>query len=271
MKRARGIDISKYQIAFEDPGNLDFIIVKATEGWDVDPCYQDYLPNIRSIPIRGAYHYFRTETNAIAQAENFLLQSLKGDFHFLAVDYEAHNNTLDHQGALDLLKCLQYLEANQDLPVFLYTSPYIYRDNVRIWREEFDHYPLWLARWKYSDSEVADPTTNLAGDDLERSWSIWQHTSTGEGKLFGVRSVSVDLNVFNGTRQEMIDLLGDDEMKQWYESKTIWVGIMEIGIALGGLVATFLDAGDYTYPALVLLFVGILKVLLRFVTEQPIE
>jgi hypothetical protein len=58
--------------------------------------------------------------------------------------------------------------------------------------------------------------------------------------------------------------------KAWYESKTIWVGILEIVIGALGLVATFLQAGDYTPAAFVLLAVGVLTIVLRFLTSQPI-
>ena len=58
--------------------------------------------------------------------------------------------------------------------------------------------------------------------------------------------------------------------KAWYASKTIWVGILEIVIGALGLAATFLQAGDYTPAAFALLAVGVLTVVLRFLTSQPI-
>ena len=58
--------------------------------------------------------------------------------------------------------------------------------------------------------------------------------------------------------------------KPWYQSKTIWVGIIQVLCAIGLLVADFLQVGDFTAPAFVLLAVGILTIVLRFLTEQPI-
>ena len=58
--------------------------------------------------------------------------------------------------------------------------------------------------------------------------------------------------------------------KAWYASKTVWAGIIEVLIGALGLVATFLAAGNYTPEAIVLLVVGVLTIVLRLITSQPI-
>ena len=60
-------------------------------------------------------------------------------------------------------------------------------------------------------------------------------------------------------------------MKNWFESRTLWIGVAEVLIGCGGLLATFLEAGDYTAPAIVLLVVGFMKIGLRLITVQPID
>ena len=261
--RAKGIDISKWQVYFNYKGNIDFVIVKASEGLHWDPKHEHYQSHIASVPIRGAYHYFRTTVDPIMQAETFLDAILNCDYHFLAVDYEATGNTLDRQGADNLLRCLEHLSVRQDRPVLIYTSPYIYRDNLRVWDEMFDTFPVWIAKWH----------TVGPGVIIGREWDLWQWTSSADGEQAGVGSEFVDRNVYNGTIEQMKRWLGieEDKMKAWYESKTIWVGIIEIGIAILGLAATFLEAGDYTAPAITLLVVGILKIALRSVSETAIE
>jgi hypothetical protein len=52
-------------------------------------------------------------------------------------------------------------------------------------------------------------------------------------------------------------------------SKTMVVSILEIAIAILGLVATFLKAGDFTVASIVLLIAGILGIILRQLTELP--
>jgi hypothetical protein len=59
-------------------------------------------------------------------------------------------------------------------------------------------------------------------------------------------------------------------MKKWYESRTIWIGIIQVLCAVGLLVADFLQVGNFTAPAFVLLLVGVLTIVMRFLTEQPI-
>ena len=207
--RAKGIDISKYQQQFTFKNNIDFIVAKATEGWASDPWFGPNMPEIQKVPRRGAYHYYRTATDPVIQAENFLAVTKDRGLHFLAVDYEGKNNTLDKAGADNLLLCLAYLRDNQELPVILYTSQYIYRDNLRVWSAEFDTFPLWIARYGYGDPEISDPTGE--GKIVERDWDLWQFSNQADGAEYGVQSTFVDINVFNGTGADMDEWLGIGE------------------------------------------------------------
>lgn len=60
------------------------------------------------------------------------------------------------------------------------------------------------------------------------------------------------------------------EGKLWYQSRTMWVGVVEFLIGALGIVATFLHLGIYTPESIVLLVVGFLTILLRKLTEVPI-
>ena len=274
--RAKGIDISHWQGSFTDPGNLDFIIVKASDGILMHPWYTDHWDEIAKVPIRGAYHYFRTERPPTEQALTLLNAISSHKWHFIAVDYETRGNTLDRQGALNLLAMLKYLRNIQDLPVLLYTGAYLYRDNLRVWSEEFDEFLLWLARWRYSDKEVADPTGSLSGDDLDRSWTFWQWTNLGKGDQAGVESETVDRNVYNGTYEDLCVWLipveeEETDMKKWYQSKTLWFSIVFIITAVAGLFGY----GDWTPDTQLVEYVqlgmGVLMALLRVFTNQGVE
>ena len=59
-------------------------------------------------------------------------------------------------------------------------------------------------------------------------------------------------------------------MKRWYSSKTVWVGILQIAIAILGSVATFIEAGNYTESACILFVSGVLMILLRYMTDTGI-
>ncbi len=61
-----------------------------------------------------------------------------------------------------------------------------------------------------------------------------------------------------------------NKSKRWFESKTMWIGILEITVGALGLLGAFLEIGNFTPAALTLLIAGILTVILRKVTELPI-
>jgi hypothetical protein len=59
-------------------------------------------------------------------------------------------------------------------------------------------------------------------------------------------------------------------MKPWYQSKTIWAGIVEILIGVLGLLANFLAVSQFTPASITLLFVGVLTIVLRKLTDTAI-
>ncbi len=63
---------------------------------------------------------------------------------------------------------------------------------------------------------------------------------------------------------------GEYPVKEWYKSRTVWAGILEILIGVLGLVATFVGYGVYTPEAIILLVIGALTIVLRKITIMPI-
>jgi hypothetical protein len=53
------------------------------------------------------------------------------------------------------------------------------------------------------------------------------------------------------------------ETKPWYWSSFVWLGVVETVIGALELVATYLENGDFTPTALVLLVAGIFTVIRR--------
>jgi hypothetical protein len=60
-------------------------------------------------------------------------------------------------------------------------------------------------------------------------------------------------------------------VKKFYLSWTFWAGILEILVAVLGAVATWMKQGDFTTPSIILLVTGILTIILRFKTTEPIQ
>ena len=120
MTRAKGIDISKWQVSFQDQGNIDFIIIKCSEGLAKDPLFDQFCQDVQGIERRAAYHYFRTGVDPIEQAEFFHRAQGNQGFKWLAVDYEKTHNTLDAGAERDLQLFWVTLEGLTEKPLVLY-------------------------------------------------------------------------------------------------------------------------------------------------------
>jgi len=203
MIRAVGIDISKWQGAFDDQGNIDFIIQKVSEGLAYDSRYWDMLPDVQEIDRRGGYHYFRTAVSPYDQANFFNAGQGGQGFKFLVMDWEGRNNVMDEKGmdALWIFYC--ELRPLTTKPIWLYCTEYAFRDLL-------DHNPGWIevpfmvARYPGGD---VDPQTDepLFLDMEDVTWIAWQWEADGNGKgeEYGVSSEDIDMDVFNGTVEEL--------------------------------------------------------------------
>ena len=198
--RAKGIDLSHWQKTFEPKGNIDFIIQKVSEGLAKDALYNVLLPSVKTLERRGGYHYFRTEVDPIAQAEFFFNTQGGQGFKFLVVDYEGTGNVLDATGEANLAEFVEELTIYTNKPILLYTSPYTLRDSILAYNEWWTDAPLWIAHYKDGEPET-----------WGNPWKFWQYTSEGDGTEYGVGSTHVDLNVFNGTVEELDAWLGLEE------------------------------------------------------------
>lgn len=59
--------------------------------------------------------------------------------------------------------------------------------------------------------------------------------------------------------------------KQWWKSKTVWLGILTVLIGILEVLYAWLIAGDFSTSGVVLFISGAMGVVLRFLTTQPIE
>lgn len=195
--KVHGIDVSHHQ------GNINwdavkatdkqeypirFVFMKATEGGD----YKDrrFDENFRKAGevglVRGAYHFYNPNTDPIRQADFFISQVKlnRGDLApVLDIEVKPKDKA---QLQADLKKFLYRLEQHYGVKPIIYTS-YKYRTRY-LDIPEFDAYPFWIAHY-YVETLT-----------YEGSWHFWQHTDYG--LVPGIEN-SVDLNVFNGSWEEM--------------------------------------------------------------------
>ena len=195
--QVHGIDISHYQgdinwnmLKQTRQGQfpISFIFMKATEGGD----YSDdkFVANFDSARahgfVRGAYHFYNPKTDANKQADFFInsVQLEPGDLPPV-LDIEKKGKDIKKLQA-DLKVWLRKVESHYGVKPIIYAS---YKFKTRYLNDSvFNSYPYWIAHY-YVDS------VRYEGD-----WKFWQHTDVGT--LPGIDE-KVDLNVFNGSLQEL--------------------------------------------------------------------
>ena len=196
-----GIDISHYQGKIdwellthnrEAQFPIHFIFLKATEGGDHgDDTFTQNFGQARKYGfIRGAYHYFIPKTDAHKQADFFIrtVQLAKGDLPPV-LDVETTGKQSPQELKTAVKTWLDRVEAHYGVKPILYTS---YKFKKRYLSDSiFNAYPYWIAHY-YVDSVR-----------YEGKWHFWQHTDVGT--VPGIEE-EVDLNVFNGTMEELLEL-----------------------------------------------------------------
>jgi len=59
-------------------------------------------------------------------------------------------------------------------------------------------------------------------------------------------------------------------VKKWYESKLIWLGILQLVASVVQFVIEFIQAGDYSPESIVMGIAGVLVIIFRKVTYKAI-
>ena len=192
-----GFDISHHQgkIDWEQlkrvqhaPFPVRFVFMKASEGGDFsDTAFQRNFEQAHEAGfVCGAYHFYNPKTNPVRQAD-FFIRSVKlrtGDLPPV-LDIETRPKDVKKLRH-DLKVWLDRIERHYGVKPILYTS---YKFKTRYLNDSvFNSYPYWIAHY-YVDSVA-----------YQGEWKFWQHTDVGT--LPGIDR-QVDLNVFNGTMEEM--------------------------------------------------------------------
>ena len=213
MIRATGIDISYYDLSFDSAiasRKIDFVIQRVSLGLRSgkiikDTALETLYQGARKIGIVGAYHYLSSHSGWKSQADFFLSIVQDLDYQFYALDFEGAYNTMGDDFAAAAQNWTTYVALKSKKKVVLYTNPSHYDADLYPYGDWMQLYPLWIAQyWKdpSPDRTPALPKKRKKGD-----WSIWQYASEinfpGHGKEYGCGGNSVDLNVFNGTVEDM--------------------------------------------------------------------
>ncbi len=221
--RAKGIDISHHNGKFIDPGNIDFIFTRTSNGTKEDREYKNNLPEVKKVDRRGVYHYYRTNhaEHPMEEQADLILRLITGvGMRMIATDYEISDyddNVLDRTTAIELYGFLLYLiQERPDIRQLLYTGIYTWRDvllplqgvDTKYGVIDWGIVSVWIPRYAHTTDEYI---LKIYGIQVLPDYSVWQKSKTGVGKDYGVESTYVDLNVFNGTVQELDEWLGIED------------------------------------------------------------
>lgn len=194
----KGIDISHWQSTFNNFDDVDFAIIKATEGIGyVDPaCDILYQRAKKAGKLLGVYHYARQDTgnSAIAEADWFI-DNIKGYLNeaILVLDWEEGDlsNTIWAKAFLDRVKERTGIKAL----IYMSASPM----NSYNWEEVAKaDYGLWVASYGTNNGEPQEQVFNQYPVKYWKFYAIWQYTS--KGKVNGYNG-DVDLDLFNGDKE----------------------------------------------------------------------
>ena len=204
-----GIDVSEwYDVDWTrlDRAFVRFVLMRATQGSKiVDPRFSKNWEAAKTMGIiRGAYHCFRADQNAAAQATHFV-QHLKLEIGDLppTLDLEpilekarrgGKTTFLEkHVNKSDLVRqvhtWLQLVQQMTGRKPIIYTNSNYWNAHMT---DEFGDYPLWVANY-----ETPSPALLPKG---WTTWTFWQYSD--QGPIVGL-DTPVDTTLFNGSFDEL--------------------------------------------------------------------
>ena len=215
MATTPGIDVSYWNSGIDWPKvratGQRFMFAKATEAdYYADPTFDDNWVGAKKAGVlRGAYHFFRANVDAKRQASKFIdyVKSMNDDGELPPVlDLETHDGQSKDRVISRAKTWLEEVEKAFGKKPIIYSGQYYLQDYFSVagggppaWARD---YPLWLAQYPFTyNPETSRPT-------LPRGWfkwTFWQYSD--KGRVNGINA-NVDLNVFNGTLQELYEFAG---------------------------------------------------------------
>jgi GH25 family lysozyme M1 (1,4-beta-N-acetylmuramidase) len=204
-----GIDVSKWQGYIDwnavAGAGIDFAFIRVSDGLNYQDAYfqSNWSQAKANGVVRGAYQFFRSDEDPVAQAQ-YLLDEMgplePGDLPPVC-DVE----TADGQSPATIIDRIQtwldVVEGALGVKPLIYTSPGVWGSIVN--SGAFSDYPLWVAHWGASCPSM--PTG--WGD-----WLMWQ--TSDSGNVPGING-GVDTDLFNGDMEALLEFAygdsGDNE------------------------------------------------------------
>jgi len=195
--RLTGIDVSHFQgqvnwQAAKAAGCV-FAFAKATEGaGEVDPQFAANWAGMKAAGIlRGAYHFYRAEQSATAQAAHFLstVQFETGDLPPV-LDIEVNDGVVGQPLVGGVQEWLDAVEPVAGVTPVIYTNTPFWNAHFN---NQFGQYPLWVAH--YTDAPAPSP--------LPVGWTIWTLWQYSQSLSINGVGGPADHDYFNGPLSQL--------------------------------------------------------------------
>lgn len=214
MPTVPGIDVSYWNAGIDWPKvratGQRFVFVKATEGETYsDPTFDDNWLGAKAAGLlRGAYCFFRPKADPEKQADRFIkyVKSMNDDGELPpALDLETSDGQPREKVIARAKIWLDEVEQAFGRKPIIYSGLYFLQTYFSVsgggppdWARD---YPLWLAQYPYPYVPGMSPSL----PDGWFKWTFWQYSETG--KVNGINA-RVDLDLFNGTLEELYNFAG---------------------------------------------------------------
>jgi lysozyme len=236
-------DVSFYQDDDTTPQKIDFAKMKAAGAAGVicragqntwrDEDFQDYWRAAKEAGLpRGSYWFYDSRAEPGGQADLWKSQ-IGTDLPELGlwVDLEEHYGGT-WKGERNWKTFIEAVKLKfPGVMVGIYTANWYWQNQTITDYSYFGRFPLWAAQY------VSHPLYVI----LPRGWGrcvFWQYTATGDGAAYGVESLGIDLNKWNGTLAEFraffnlesggeVPPTNGETMSQWYRVNTAGLNIRD--------------------------------------------
>jgi lysozyme len=196
----KGVDVSHFDGTVDwgaaRRDGITFAIIKATEGTSfADNHFAANWTNTKANGIvHGAYHFFRPESDPVAQADFFvrIAGSPKSGDLPPVIDLEVTDGLTAAQVAAGARTFLQRVQQRTGRVPMIYTSVRVFNGLLGT-PSGFNPYFLWVANWNVRCPNIPNPPW--------KRWTFWQSSATGTVAGF---SDPVDVDSFNGTSADLM-------------------------------------------------------------------
>jgi len=187
----------------------DAVIIKCLDGTIQSRYFVENYTGAKAKGIKVSAYQWLYPGNKVsirqqAQKLTDLLQQYPVDFGpFIDFEWTTYGGQPANPGASDLYGMLEYFnELNGYYPGIYTAKGYWdqYGNNESYWKDK----TLWVANYGVSSPAIPLPWT---------TWTLWQYTSAGPAQEYGVDpdfQKGIDLNHFNGTREEYLAFINKE-------------------------------------------------------------